>query len=363
MANTYYDSQLDSEEIESVLEAINGVIDSANNGKILAIENGTIVPKNVSDYVDLNLQSKTVNPRASSQTVSPDEEYNGLSSVTVNGDANLAEGNIKKNISIFGVTGTYEGGNVLSGTGVPSESLGSDGDLYRRSFPLPQNITLYEYLQNNNGAYINTGIYATQDVDVIGTVDRSKGTGSAIGVRTGGWSGMTKAIYLGIHNDASNAISLIKTGTTSQSGSYSSVSGVSTRRTKTTVDPNGFYIYSSTIDELASYSKLYRQSGTWVSDMPILLFSFYQGTTLNIQTGTGAICRCTILDKNVPVADYIPCKDGNGVACMYDSVSGSFAYNDNADSNTYFSVGDIDNPAQLDDIYYVKKDGAWIALV
>lgn len=38
------------------------------------------------------------------------ETYDGLSQVTVNGDADLVAGNIKKDVEIFGVTGTYEGG-------------------------------------------------------------------------------------------------------------------------------------------------------------------------------------------------------------------------------------------------------------
>ena len=109
MAHTFYDSELTAEEIEAALEAIDGVIVPANNGKVLAIENGGIVAKSVTDYTDQELQAKTVTPSASQQTVSPDSGYYGLSSVTVNGDADLVAGNIKKDVEIFGVTGSYEG--------------------------------------------------------------------------------------------------------------------------------------------------------------------------------------------------------------------------------------------------------------
>lgn len=59
------------------------------------------------------LQSKTVTPGASSQTVDADDGYDGLDEVTVTGDADLVAGNIKKDVEIFGVTGTFEGSATL----------------------------------------------------------------------------------------------------------------------------------------------------------------------------------------------------------------------------------------------------------
>ncbi len=59
-------------------------------------------------------QTKTATPSAASQDVTPDSGK-FLSKVTVNGDSNLVAGNIKSGVSIFGVAGSYEGSGGTGG--------------------------------------------------------------------------------------------------------------------------------------------------------------------------------------------------------------------------------------------------------
>ena len=108
---------------------------------------GTIVADNFPSEIESiasqpSLQSKTVSPSTTAQTITPDSGYDGLSQVVVNaisptkgaqtytptttnqtissgrwltgaqtikGDANLVASNIKSGVSIFGVSGSYSG--------------------------------------------------------------------------------------------------------------------------------------------------------------------------------------------------------------------------------------------------------------
>lgn len=62
------------------------------------------------EVVDAVLQNKSVVPGRTAQYITPDVDsgYNGLWQVTVAGSSNLASYNIKKGVTIFGVTGTLE---------------------------------------------------------------------------------------------------------------------------------------------------------------------------------------------------------------------------------------------------------------
>ena len=67
------------------------------------------------------LQTKSATPKTSSQTISPDSGYDGLSKVTISAvtssiDSDIKATNIKKGVNILGVTGTLESGITPSGT-------------------------------------------------------------------------------------------------------------------------------------------------------------------------------------------------------------------------------------------------------
>lgn len=67
------------------------------------------------------LQTKSATPKTSSQTISPDSGYDGLSKVTISAvtssiDSDIKASNIKKGVNILGVTGTLESGITPSGT-------------------------------------------------------------------------------------------------------------------------------------------------------------------------------------------------------------------------------------------------------
>lgn len=68
-----------------------------------------VMPIVGSSSLQLPVQAaQTITPTTSDQTISSGKYLTGTQ--TIKGDANLVAGNIKKDVSIFGVTGSYEGG-------------------------------------------------------------------------------------------------------------------------------------------------------------------------------------------------------------------------------------------------------------
>ena len=76
--------------------------------------------------IEIKLQNKEIIPSNIDKEVTFDNNYDGLSKVTIKGDSNLIAANIKQNINIFGITGTYEG-NDFNIYMQPDEPIAKNG--------------------------------------------------------------------------------------------------------------------------------------------------------------------------------------------------------------------------------------------
>lgn len=87
--------------------------DIANSIRSKTGKSDVIVADNFPSEIDAitaggNLQEKTVTPTGQQITVVPDEGYDGMSTVIVEGDTNLTAQNIAEGITIYGVTGALK---------------------------------------------------------------------------------------------------------------------------------------------------------------------------------------------------------------------------------------------------------------
>ena len=131
------------------------IVNPISVSTLSATANGTYTPSVGSYYSsvevavgdsDINLQSKTVTPSTIPVSVTPDSNYQGLSSVTVNAipsqyaninNVTATASDVIQNKIFVDNTGTEKVGNLIVssyyvGTTVPDSSLGSNGDLYFR---------------------------------------------------------------------------------------------------------------------------------------------------------------------------------------------------------------------------------------
>ena len=136
-------------------------------------ENGGTIRTITTVETPVSLQTKSnITPGASSVTVTPDTGYDGMTSVQVNGDANLVAANIKSGVTIFGVTGTHEGSSGSgsgSGSGITQDqdgyiilpSTGSGGGTWQTVYS--GEVTLD---QTDDNTYYYTGFTYTDSVEL-----------------------------------------------------------------------------------------------------------------------------------------------------------------------------------------------------
>ena len=106
---------LTSVTVDAVTSSIDANITAGN------IKSGVSILGVAGSVTELNGSTTTINPSTSEQIVSPTSPSNGFTSVTVPAvtasiDANIQAGNIKKDVEILGVVGSFEGGITPTGT-------------------------------------------------------------------------------------------------------------------------------------------------------------------------------------------------------------------------------------------------------
>ena len=122
-ADSLTDAYLQEKQVTPTAEEITITADEkyAALSKVTVLGDAQLKPENIragveifgvsgalTDY-DKPLMEYQITPSKKTQTLVPDSDHSGFSKVTVAGDENLVAANIRKGVTIFGVTGTNEG--------------------------------------------------------------------------------------------------------------------------------------------------------------------------------------------------------------------------------------------------------------
>lgn len=127
------------------------------------------------NVVELNGETKTITPTTSQQTITPSQGKNGITQATIGAvtssiDANITAGNIKKDVTILNVTGTYEGIDTSDANAVANDIVTGK--------------TAYVNGQKLTGTYEGIIPTGTKSITQNGTVDVSNYASANVSVPT-----------------------------------------------------------------------------------------------------------------------------------------------------------------------------------
>lgn len=155
-----FESEISSIKTEKA-EQEKSVAISTNGTTEVTPDSGKVLSKvSVTTNVQPTLQEKTVAPTTTQQIVTADSGKDGLSKVTVEAvtssiDSNIVAENIKKDVTILGVTGTLESGS--SGTPIDIATEEEMASILSNA-TADDNGKIYRYT-GTTGTYVNGALY------------------------------------------------------------------------------------------------------------------------------------------------------------------------------------------------------------
>ena len=281
-----------------------------------AITSITVTPNN---------ENRTVNPSTSSQSLTVNSGYSGNGTITVNPvtsaiDSNITAGNIKKNISILGVTGTYEGsgGTLITKTITRNGTYNASSDNadgYSQvtvdvpgGSRLPTGYSELEYISTDGNVYINTGInLASTDViesEFKNAFSSSSGYGALYGIYA---LGESSALYAnGTYYGYDGANSQISTGITIDTNWHKSIHDF----------VNGTLQLDNTTVSFTPF--------TFTNSVPCGLCARYSNNNYGYYW-KGSVKAFKVKRNSVLICDFVPAiRNSDNVVGMYDLVSNTF---------------------------------------
>lgn len=316
---------------------VNAVTSSIDSNIVASnIKSGVSILGVSGNVVELNGETKTITPTTSQQTITPTSPKNAITEVTVNAvtssiDNNIVAGNIKKDISILGVTGTYEGsgggGDTILDVGSNNVSVSGTTLVFEEAKPYIE----LEYIESSGTQWIDTGYKPSNNTNI-----------QYHGVYEGKGSSQYIATLFGV-SQSSNPLKLLTvsgydndiSGGPLPSVYYSNINYNSninydlTNKDLSIKLENGIFTFN--IDNNVVV-KDFSSAPDFSLPYNLTIFCYNSNNNKNF-TSKGKLYSFKIYEGNTIVRDYIPVKRKSDLeVCLYDKVSNTFFTNNGTGS-------------------------------
>lgn len=177
-------------------------------------------------------------------------------------------------------------------------------------------INVIEYIESTGTQYIDTGFKPNQDTRVVMDFRNS-----------GDYSSMTTGLcpLFGARNASSSAVFALWIGETSYPH-YGNVAYNKNGSFTTNLNTRLIFDFNKNVVSIGGNS-ITCEGATFTTNHNLCVLTINNYGSIENRRASGKLYSCQIYDNGTLVRDYVPCKDPDGVVCLYDKVEGKYYYN------------------------------------